>query len=220
MAGLSGRRLRGPSGGRQRGITAMSEGEDKELILGTGRLLGLFFGLVILCSVFFGLGFSLGRNSMKGEMSGPAVLPTPPAADASVKPAPEAKSPASSSDELTFFKAVQKTESTPQLEKSADSPVSPAGDSAVVKPVAQAAPAAAGLNAGTGYMVQVAAVSKQEDANALVDALRKKQYPVFVASAPGDSLFHVQLGPFADPKDADTMRSRLLSDGYNPIVKK
>lgn len=198
----------------------MSEGEDKEFILGTGRLLGLFFGLVVLCAVFFGLGFSLGRNSMRGEMSSPAVLPVPPASDASAKPAPAAKSPSSSSDELTFFKSVEKTDSTPQLEKAADSAAAPAGDAAAVKPVAQAAPSAAAPNAGSEYMVQVAAVSKQEDANALVDALRKKQYPVFVASAPGDSLFHVQLGPFADPKDADAMRSRLLSDGYNPIVKK
>ena len=69
-------------------------------------------------------------------------------------------------------------------------------------------------------MFQVAAVSKQEDADILVSALRKKQYPVFVASAPGDALFHVQVGPFSDPKDAEAMRTRLLGDGYNPIVKK
>lgn len=198
----------------------MSEGQETEITLGTGRLLGLFFGLVVLCAVFFGLGFSLGRNSMKEEMSSPGVLPVPPASDASAKPAPGAKAPSSTSDELTFFKAVEKTDATPQLEKAADPAASPAGDSAAVKPVAQAAPAAGTPNAGPEYMVQVAAVSKQEDANALVDALRKKQYPVFIASAPGDALFHVQLGPFSDPKDADAMRSRLLSDGYNPIVKK
>ncbi len=33
------------------------------------------------------------------------------------------------------------------------------------------------------YFVQVAAVSKQEDAAALVDALKKKQYAAFAASA-------------------------------------
>lgn len=70
-------------------------------------------------------------------------------------------------------------------------------------------------------MVQVAAVSKQEDADILVNALRKKQYPVFVVpSVPGDSLFHVQVGPFSDSKDAEAMRSRLAGDGYNAIVKK
>src|SRR6266404_5786514 len=36
---------------------------DTEITLGTGRLLGLFFGLVVVCAVFFGLGYTLGRNS-------------------------------------------------------------------------------------------------------------------------------------------------------------
>ena len=73
----------------------------------------------------------------------------------------------------------------------------------------------------TGYFVQVAAVSKQDDAEALVDALKKKQYPAFVASnSTTDKLFRVQVGPFADIKDAEAMRSRLINDGYNPILKK
>jgi len=68
-------------------------------------------------------------------------------------------------------------------------------------------------------MVQVAAVTKQEDAEILKTALQKKQYPVFVANSPGDPLFHVQVGPFTDRKDADAMRTRLAGDGYNAIVK-
>ncbi len=69
--------------------------------------------------------------------------------------------------------------------------------------------------------MQVAAVTKQDDAEALVDALKKKQYPAFVASNNAtDKLFRVQVGPFAEIKDAETMRSRLINDGYNPILKK
>ena len=71
------------------------------------------------------------------------------------------------------------------------------------------------------YFVQVAAVTKQEDAEALVDALKNKQYPAFVASnSATDKLFRVQVGPFPDIKDAEATRSRLINDGYNPIVKK
>ena len=71
------------------------------------------------------------------------------------------------------------------------------------------------------YFVQVAAVSKQEDAESLVDALKKKQYPAFVANnSPTDKFFRVQLGPFGDIKDAEGMRTRLVNDGYNPILKK
>jgi cell division septation protein DedD len=69
--------------------------------------------------------------------------------------------------------------------------------------------------------VQVAAVSKQDDADALVDALKKKQYPAFVAAnATTDKLFRIQVGPFPDIQEAEAMRTRLIGDGYNPIVKK
>jgi cell division septation protein DedD len=69
--------------------------------------------------------------------------------------------------------------------------------------------------------VQVAAVTKQEDAQALVAALRKKNYPVFVSSnSTADNLYHVQVGPFAELKDAESMKSKLAGDGYNAIVKK
>lgn len=73
----------------------------------------------------------------------------------------------------------------------------------------------------TPYFVQVAAVTKQEDAEALVDALKNKQYAAFVATnAANEKLFRVQVGPFNDVKDAEAARSRLINDGYNPIVKK
>jgi len=39
-------------------------------------------------------------------------------------------------------------------------------------------------------------------------------------SATTDKLFRVQLGPFGDIKEAEGMRSRLINDGYNPILKK
>ena len=69
--------------------------------------------------------------------------------------------------------------------------------------------------------MQVAAVSRREDAEALVEALKKKQYPAFIANNPAtDKFYHVQVGPYAELKDAEAMRNRLVSDGYNPIVKK
>ncbi|MGZ4816469.1 MAG: SPOR domain-containing protein [Terriglobales bacterium] len=50
--------------------------------------------------------------------------------------------------------------------------------------------------------------------------MKKKSYPVFVANAAADKLFHVQVGPFGDLKDAEAMKSKLMGDGYNPIVKR
>jgi cell division septation protein DedD len=193
----------------------MAATEDTEITLGTGKMLALFFGLVALCAMFFGMGFSLGKNSAKpgGDVQAgpgaPGVRPT------AVK-ASETRPPS----DLTFCKAVgQKDPNTELASKTADAPAEapakapPADSDAPPDPAALAA-------TPSSYFVQVAAVSKQEDAAALVDALKKKQYAAFAASAAGDKLFHVQVGPFSDIKDAESARGQLVKDGYNPILKK
>ena len=70
-----------------------------------------------------------------------------------------------------------------------------------------------------GWMVQIAAVSHPEDAEVLVNALRKRGYTVTASRDVGDSLIHVQIGPFVNRNDANAMRQKLLSDGYNAIVQ-
>ena len=68
-------------------------------------------------------------------------------------------------------------------------------------------------------MVQIAAVARREDADVLVNALRQRGYGVVVRVEPQDNLLHVQVGPFADRGQAAAMRQKLLSDGYNAIIK-
>lgn len=53
----------------------------------------------------------------------------------------------------------------------------------------------------------------------LVHALVVKGYPAFQRNEPQDRLLHIQVGPFTSHKDADAARQRLLSDGYQPIIK-
>jgi DedD protein len=69
------------------------------------------------------------------------------------------------------------------------------------------------------FVVQVAAVSHQEDAELLVNALRTKGYPVSAHTVPQDQFFHIQVGPFNNLKDAQAAKQRLLADGYQPIIK-
>jgi cell division septation protein DedD len=116
---------------------------------------------------------------------------------------------------MTFYKAVEQKDSA-----GAEAPKDAAKDSASDN--AKTAPPDPMTAAATsGYFVQVAAVSKQDDAQALVDALKKKQYAAFTSNASAlDKLFHVQVGPFGDLKDAEATRAKLISDGYNPILKK
>jgi DedD protein len=188
----------------------VTETQDTEITLGTSKLLGIFVALVVLCAVFFAFGFSMGRNSVKSGLN-LTEAPDAEPASAAAKPTPTAilrPSPVS----------VRAAERSPEENaKPAETP-----DVSTATPAPQVTPAAETAHSGgsSGYVVQIAAVSKQEDADALVGALKKKGYPVFVADAPTDKLFHVQVGPFADTKDAEAMRARLTSDGYNPILKR
>jgi DedD protein len=206
--------------------------QDTEITLGTAKLLGLFFGLVMVCAVFFALGYTLGRKSDAG-LGSLSVAAAPQTASNRSKPAGAgASQPA---PPMTFYKSVEQKDTNAQLtpatadsgagtstaaqsESSAgtSSTATQAQSSQAASPPDPMAPIPIG-----GYFVQVAAVSKQEDAESLVDALKKKQYPAFVAgNSSTDKLFRVQLGPFADIKGAEDMRSRLVNDGYNPILKK
>jgi DedD protein len=222
-------------------MVAMDSSQDTEITLGTAKLLGLFFGLVIVCAVFFALGYTLGRKSDAGLA---ATSTTTPLQTTSNGPKP-AGSPSTqpAAPPMTFYKAVEQKDANAQLTPA----TSPAAAGQAPASTPGAATASPGTSPGTSsstsaatsatqtanpsdplaalpsssYFVQVAAVSKQEDAEALVDALKKKTYPAFVATNTStDKLFRVQVGPFADIKDAEAMRGRLINDGYSPILKK
>ena len=48
------------------------EGKASEITLSTASLLGIFFGLVLICGVFFGFGYSMGRGTGAAQASLPA----------------------------------------------------------------------------------------------------------------------------------------------------
>jgi cell division septation protein DedD len=206
--------------------------KDTEIVLGTGKLLAIFFGLVILCGTFFGLGYSVGHSAspmaiqtgQSGKTSASngtkplaGVTVTTPTASQDAPPFP-ANDPNSAAN--------AQVDQAPPQNQSATASDSTAAPSPTLMPVsatqsdssATASPATPGSGTIT---VQIAAVTKQEDAQALVSALQKKNYPVFISSNTGsDNLYHVQVGPFAELKDAEAMKSKLAGDGYNAIVKK
>jgi cell division septation protein DedD len=159
---------------------------------------------------------------LSAPTAAPATIVRPSAAkNEGPQPAPQ-----SSSNDFSFYKAVG--------EKNANSALTPRGSAAPAASQTAASSTADGTQKAAGdataaatppttgsYYVQVAAVSRQEDADALVEALKKKQYPAFTANnTSGDKFYHVQVGPYAELKDAEAMRGRLIGDGYNPIVKK
>ncbi|MDR3763777.1 MAG: SPOR domain-containing protein [Acidobacteriota bacterium] len=202
--------------------------DDTEITLGIGKLLGLFILLVVLCGISLGVGYSLGRNSMKQALaaaSNPSAAPvpaplaasnkpiaatvTPPPEPVAAKPEDTAPTPApANSADANFPKSLSNTqkEEHPKLATPAASAPAPAAP-------------ATHPSLGAGYMVQVAAVRNQDDAKLLSNALKRQRFPVVIVQ-PGDKLYHVQVGPYPDAKEAEVTRAKLIGAGYNAFLKR
>jgi len=173
--------------------------------------------------------------SEAGEKPSAAVAAKaePPAAS----PEPVPPSPTDSQSKLTFYKAVQQDSTgshPPAATSSADNAGKPSEEASSTPSPAPASPKVNAANnspevsrsapvTGPGtIVVQIAALSREDDAVALAGALRKKNYNVFVVNNPvtNDKLYHVQVGPFATLPEADAMKAKLTSEGYSPIVKR
>jgi DedD protein len=234
---------------------------DADLTLGIGSLLSIFFGVVLICGIFFGFGYSMGRRNARTtaaavpaatspapiaatapplpekEFSGAPLKPqvpddtsvpppdnTNPAPEATKPPAPSPAKHQAQSDSAKSSKTARVAEpTTPNPSLSAvpytqRAPLPTKPHAGTMAPLAQA-PGDSPIIPGHPIMVQIAAVSRQEDAEVLAGALRKRGFNPTVRPGTGDKFFHVQVGPFTDKAQADTIKQHLLADGYNAIVK-
>lgn len=216
---------------------------DTEITLGTRSILGIFFALALICGIFFGFGYSLGRGSAAKASLAAQTAAQPAAQPATVNSdnaAPAIKTiveqPASTQGSDSKPKAGEPVATVPAAAASTTStaastpmatpaPVPQVTKTVYTKP-AQPTAVPAGFPAAPlptssaqAIMVQIAAVSNRNDADALVTALQKLGYRVFARNEPGDQLLHIQIGPFANRDAAKAMRARLLNDGYNAILK-
>jgi cell division septation protein DedD len=199
-------------------------GNHTELTLGLGTLLGLGAGLLLLCIVCFALGYAAGHRSSSNQNAA-VVIPGSSSAFSTAKPGikpgavRQAANPRSpDSDAQTTTEAASDSASDPSSTADGNPQVRPAlqsSASAQSQPI-HVQPATSQVQ---GWMVQIAAVSRSEDADVLVIALRKRGYTVTERRELGDNLIHVQTGPFPSRNDANTMRQKLLGDGYNAIVQ-
>ena len=205
-------------------------GQDREISLGTTTILGIFFALTLLCAVFFGFGYSLGRRSTP-PLPVPAGTTTGPDSSSIAKPAP-----GSPADQTTSALPPSKPDAgiqsavlpldSPSNTQDAQQTLDPTPIKAVhnesAKPSAKPAivPVSAVIPSSGSSVVQVAAMSHQEDANVVAADLKRRGYTVAIRRVPQDKLFHVQIGPFANKKEVDAMRQHLQADGYNSAIVK
>jgi DedD protein len=197
--------------------------QDTEITLGTGKLLGIFFALAIVCGLFFTMGYMLGKNTSAGART-EIVGSVPSGGSTGSKPAAGNKAPQTSAqacpqENPNCAATSPGSGSSDSNAAASDNSAASSAASASGKPADQSTGQPASAGAAGSFIVQVAAVSKQEDAELLKTSLQKKNYPVFIANNAGDPLFHVQVGPFTDRKDAEAMKTKLAGDGYMAIVK-
>src|SRR5271169_2187853 len=122
----------------------MDSSQDTEITLGTAKLLGLFFGLVMVCAVFFALGYTLGRKSDAGLATTSPTAPLQTTTSGS-KPAGSAQ-PA---PPMTFYKAVEQKDATAQLTPATSTDTTSSSPAAASQAPASAPGAGNAPSAGT-----------------------------------------------------------------------
>jgi cell division septation protein DedD len=209
-----------------------TQGADREITLGTTMILLIFFALAVYGAVLFGFGYSLGSKHSGATPVTVAAAPTAsptsftgfkPSAGSPVGATASTKVPASVDDFVAPIAPTTKTAPPAKTtvdatlpDESATKPKTPPPAASPNSPVAAAAAVPV---AGFGsVVVQVAAVSHQEDADLIASTLKRRGYVVNIRTE-ADKLLHVQVGPFATRKDAEVMKAKLLADGFNAYIK-
>jgi len=212
-----------------------------ERVLESKHVIGLFLLMLLFSGVFFTLGYVMGRNQYDGQVraassnsraSEPDVSPKPETAP---KQTPEAPPTASESDPATannnsdweFYGSNKPAKREPHLEPVPNAPASSPASKTVnakarVQP-ATPAPATARTSKATtsaplipngALILQVAALTKQDDALSIASSLQKKRYAAYVQTPQKDKFYRVQVGPFKDKKTADLVKKGLESEGF------
>ncbi len=218
-------------------------------LLESRHLVGLFLGVVLLCGVFFTLGYVMGRTQYGGAVHAAdgfnSNAPSAPASAAKSKLAPASKTaPTPPENGGWDFYDNKKTPNDHLEPAPAPSTVAPSAP-AIKSPAAVPAVSTKSTNAPppaatktvaapapkqparfqppamskNAIVVQVSAVKLQRDALEMADAIQQKKFPSFVATSPADNLYHVQVGPYPDMAAAENAKRALEQLGFKPIIK-
>ncbi|HXU19175.1 MAG TPA: SPOR domain-containing protein [Verrucomicrobiae bacterium] len=208
-------------------------GKRGDRVLESRHLIVLFLGIVLLCGVFFTLGYVIGHNQYDGAVHA-AEAPEASAllANKAVKAAASNSAPsaAPANNEWDFYSKNASNRLEP-----AGKPSSPAIPTSAPAPKDTSAPQAATESAKAipvssrfqpprilkgSVVLQVAAVTHQSDALAMADALQRKKFSAFVLPPSGDNFYRVQVGPYRDQRTAESARNALERAGFKSIIKR
>lgn len=210
------------AGGGQRG---------GERVLESRHLVGLFLGVVLLCGVFFTLGYVMGHNAYGGPVHAAEAIERSLSPSHTPAKTPEREAqPAPASGEWDFYSKNSDNRLEPSAAPSSPSlapvpPISSHPPAASPAPAdARTVPASARFQAPRlakgAIVLQVAALRHESDALAMAEALQQKNFPSFVVTPTTDSFYRVQVGPYSDEHAADSARAALDHAGFKAILKR
>src|SRR6202050_3255394 len=192
-------------------------------VLESRHLVGLFLGVVLLCGVFFTLGYVMGRNQFGGSVHA-AESPSRNA------PSSSAKSKEGESPEWDFSGGKKDTDhlEPPATAKSPASSSAPANKPNA--PTAAPKPSVSDAKSPQRYqppaipkaaiLLQVAALRRRGDALEMAEAIQQKKFPAFVVTPGSDNFYRVQVGPYQDIATAEAAKRALEQFGFKPIIKR
>jgi len=199
---------------------------------GQGFTLLVFGGIVFLCSIFFVLGMLVGRG--QGKSTAEVNVPRDSATSSETVPQRQDKPTNSPYETIAVGKETTKEiqlneakepEPAPVRTPPPDKPVkaspkaTPAPGPAAAPPKASTAKVAAPTPVKIIYL-QVNAVTSDVAAKKQAAELRKSGFTSVIMGGDGvNSLYKVQVGPFASTVDADSAQRKLEALGYKPIRK-
>ncbi len=197
-----------------------------ERVLESRHLVGLFLGVVLLCGVFFTLGYVMGRTQFGGSVHASDAL-IGESHPASPKPNEAEKAPAPAAGEWDFYGKEKKNdnlEAPPVATKApapaASAPAKSSGPVSVVPAKSVAPRFQPPALSKTAIVLQVAALRRQSDALEMAEAIQQKRFPSFVVTPGADNLYRVQVGPYQDVAAAESAKHALEQFGFKPIIKR
>lgn len=188
--------------------------------------MGLFLGVVVLCGVFFALGYVMGHTQPAAAVhAADSIEKQPTPARTNAKNQTSANPADSESPEWDFYpgkKPEEKTARPAAVPTSTSRPAAPAPapKSAPAPPVRPLVRYQAPRIPRGAFVLQVAALKGESDALALTDALQQKKFPAYVVTPASDKLYRVQVGPYADQQSADIAKRSLAHEGFKAIIKR
>ena len=205
-------------------------------VLESRHLVSLFLGVVLLCGVFFTLGYVMGHNQYGGPVhaaesqDNAEPVSRPVAKPKAVTVPAAAAAPAQPNTEWDFYSKKGSGDSAdpagkpPEASGPAPIPVVAARPSGPAASSAKTVPAAVKFQAPhmvKGQIVlQIAALTHQSDALAMADVLQQKHFPSFVVTPTADNFYRVQVGPYQDERAAQSAKAALDHAGFLAIIKR